>query len=304
MAVISVMSAKGAPGVTTTALLLATLWPASSILLDADPLGGDVALRLLRSDGRAMDPERGLLSLLPAARRGLDPVTVAQHTQEAVGGQPVLAGLPGPEQALAIAPLWPTLAEVFTRVPNADVFIDAGQVQSRSDHLPLVQHSDQVLLVYRPTAWSALHTRHRVESLSETLRDHDVRIGIVGVADADQEQDRQTAAAAIRAGYGDVVDFGRIAYDPRAVVMFEGAVVYRPERTLLARSGRTVAERLYSDLASVHAVPEGRPEDAGAPGTDQDPNAQPEAMLPGAESAPRRGRRRAVRRLREPKGVS
>lgn len=303
MAVISVMSAKGAPGTTTTALLLATLWPAPTIMLDADPLGGDVALRLQRSDGRAMDPERGLLSLLPAARRGLLPETVAQHTQEAVGGQPVLAGLPGPEQALAVAPLWPQLSEAFSKVPGADMFIDVGQVQSRSEHLPLIQHSDLLLCVYRPTAWSALHSRRRIESIGETLRDYGVRVGIIGVSSPDQESDRQMAASAIRTGLDWVADYGGIAFDPRAVVMFEGVVVYRPERTLLARSGRTVAERVYADLSAVAAARSDQPV-GDHPGTDS-PAAVADAVLPGSDDEPRRrGRRRGAKRSREAKGVS
>lgn len=302
MAVISVMSAKGAPGTTTTALLLATLWPAPSIMLDADPLGGDVALRLQRSDGRAMDPERGLLSLLPAARRGLLPETVAQHTQEAVGGQPVLAGLPGPEQALAVAPLWPQLSEVFSRVPGADMFIDVGQVQSRSQHLPLIQHSDLLLCVYRPTAWSALHTRRRIDSIGEMLRDYGVRVGIVGVSAPDQETDRQMAASAISTGLDWVTDYGGVAFDPRAVVMFEGVVVYRPERTLLARSGRTLAERIYADLSVVAAT---RSDETAVDEPGADHAATAAVMLPGGDDEPRRrGRRRAPKRSREPKGVS
>ncbi|MCW2758237.1 MAG: hypothetical protein JWO46_1983 [Nocardioidaceae bacterium] len=306
MAVISLMSAKGAPGTTTVSLLLATLWPAPTILLDADPLGGDVGLRLQRSDGRAMDPDRGLMSLLPAARRGLDPVTVAQHTQEAVGGQPVLVGLPGPAQATAIAPLWPTLADVFTKVPNADMFVDVGQVQARSDHLPLVELSDMLLVVYRPTAWSALHTRRRIEALGEMLRERDIQVGIVGVASAEQENDRVTAAAAIRNGLSWVRDYGGIAFDPKAVVMFEGSVVYRPERSLLARSGRTVAEKLYADLAGQVAVPVSLddPALAGVSPEDQPVEQPVGATLPGAEPAPGHrgsGRRRGVRRLREAK---
>ncbi len=298
MAVISVMSAKGAPGTTTTTLLLATLWPANSIVLDADPLGGDVALRLQRSDGRAMDPERGLLSMLPAARRGLVPEAVRQHTQEAVGGQLVLTGLPGPEQALAVAPLWPTLAEVFRRIPDADMFVDAGQVQSRSDHLPLIEQSDLLLVVYRPSAWSALHTRRRIEAMGDSMKDHGVRVGIVGVAGRDQENDRRSAAAAIRSGFDWVTDYGGIAHDAKAVVMFEGTNVYRPERSLLARSGREVAEHVYRDLSESVA------REGGEVTAEEQPEAEG-AVLPGQEDqAPRRGRRRASRRAREAKGAT
>ena len=293
MAVITLMSAKGAPGTTTTTLLLASLWPAPSIVLDADPLGGDIALRMQRSDGRAMDPERGLMSLIPQARRGLVPELIEQHAQEAVGGQLVLTGLPGPEQAVAVAPLWAGMADAFARIPDMDVFVDAGLVRSGSTHLALVEHSDLLLCVYRPTAWSAVHTRRRLESLENTLRDSGVRVGIIGVASEEDEPQRQSAAEAISAGLDWVTDYGGVALDPRAVTMFEGVVLYRPERTLLARSGRTLATRVYSDLAAT---------DVGA-----ERLVAPAADARSEESArpPRRaGRRRAVRRLREPEEAS
>ena len=47
MALIALFSAKGSPGVSTTAMLTAALWPRPSILVDADPMGGDIALRMV-----------------------------------------------------------------------------------------------------------------------------------------------------------------------------------------------------------------------------------------------------------------
>jgi hypothetical protein len=40
MAVIALASASGSPGVTTTALGLALLWPRPVLLIEADPTGG------------------------------------------------------------------------------------------------------------------------------------------------------------------------------------------------------------------------------------------------------------------------
>ena len=249
MALISVMSAKGAPGATTTSMLLANLWPAQTLLVDADPLGGDIALRVMGEHGRALDPDYGLMSLLPAARRGLVPEMVAQHAQIALGGQPVVVGLPGPEQATAVAPMWPTLADVFAGIHGSDVVVDVGQLHQRSSHLAVVERSDLLLCVYRPTAWSAIHTRRRLEGLGDVLRDFPIRIGLVGVAAAADEGNARTAAARIIGDWDWVTDFGVLAHDPRAAVMFEGGTVYRPERSLLARSGRELVTRVYAALA-------------------------------------------------------
>jgi len=254
VALISVMSAKGAPGATTASMLLANLWPAPSILVDADPLGGDVALKLPGEHG-PLDPNQGLMSLLPSARRGLEPHTVVAHAQTALGGQQVLAGLPGPEQAVAAAPLWPSLAQAFARVPGVDVFADLGQVNARSTHLAMLESSAALLCIYRPTAWSAVHTRRRLESLEDQLRDRQVRVGIACVATPAEANDVAAAAAGITGGLSWLTDYGVIARDPSTVVIYEGGEVFRPERSLLARSGHTLARRLYADLAPVAAVP-------------------------------------------------
>lgn len=292
MALITVMSAKGAPGATTTAMLLASLWPRPSLLVDADPMGGDVALRLPSADGRALDRDRGLLSLLPATRRGLLPEMVAQHAQTALGGQEVLAGLAGPEQSAAVTPLWPTLADAFAAVPDRDVVVDAGQVHQRSPHLALVERSDLVLWVYRPTAWSALHTRRRLEGLSGLLAESAACTGLVCVSAQSQEAD---AAAATRAVAGDwewLRVLGTVAHDPRAVVMFEGGQVHRPERTLLARSGATLAQQAFEEVRRSAFAGE---QLTGAEGQEYGGRPdEPEGAGP-ATVLGRRGRRRARR---------
>lgn len=254
MALVSVISAKGAPGATTTTLLLASLWPNESVVLDADAYGGDIALRLQAEDGRALDPGRGLMSLLPAARRGLPPENVVQHAQLALGGQQVITGLPGPEQSQAVAPMWQTLAGVFARVPGADVIVDAGRAYGGSANLPLLKLSDLVICVYRPTAWSAVHTARRLEGLHEALRDSLVKIGIVCVAASAESADQQAAAATIRDAVPSVLDLGTVAFDPRSVAMFEGGVIYRPERTMLARSGRALVKQAHPHVVRADAV--------------------------------------------------
>jgi hypothetical protein len=128
--------------------------------------------------------------------------------------------------------------------------------------------------VYRPRAWSAIHTRHRLEALEEQLRDRQIRVGIVCVAAPGDSRDVAAAAQTITTGLPWVTDDGIVAHDPATVVIYEGGEVFRPERSLLARSGHTLARRLYADLAPV----------AAAPGVD---------AVEDVRRATRRGRRRA-----------
>jgi hypothetical protein len=294
MALISVMSAKGAPGATTTALLLANLWPAPSLVVDADPLGGDIALRLAGEHG-PLNPHQGLMSLLPAARRGLVPEMVPGHAQTALGGQQVVPGLPGPEQAVAVAPLWPELANAFGKVPGTDVFADVGQVHARSPHQVMLERADAVVCVFRPTAWSVVHARRRLEALQDLLRDRVSLVGVVCVAAHDQTSDAKAALDSVTSGLRWVSDLGIVAHDRKAVVMYEGGVVYRPERTLLARSGSTVAHRLYDGLAATGALGGEQATVEGAPTVDGSPLDEREPGRRADRSRGRRVLRRATR---------
>lgn len=296
MALISVMSAKGAPGATTTAMLLANLWPAPTVLVDADPLGGDIAMRL-RGEHGPLDPGVGMMTLLPAARRQLGPEAIAHHAQTAVGGQQVLGGLPGPEQAAAAAPLWPVIAAAFAGLAEADVVADMGQTNSLSAHLALADSASAVLCVFQPTAWSAVHTRNRLEAMTDVLKARDRVVGIVGVARPSQAADLRAAAEGIRAGLPWVRDYGMVAHDEDAVVMYEGGIVHRPERTLLARSGAELASRVHTDLGA-RATP-APPSDEEAAAAEAVRTASASIDPTGGRPPRQRGSRRAPRRRRE-----
>jgi len=91
MALIAVAADKGAPGVTTASVALAAVWPRPVLLAECDPAGGDIVYRLPGAGGTRLDPRRGLLSLAVAARHGLQPDQVWEHTQKLHGGLDVLA---------------------------------------------------------------------------------------------------------------------------------------------------------------------------------------------------------------------
>jgi len=57
MSLIAFASVKGSPGVTTTVLALASVWPTSQhlIVAELDPAGGDLATRFGQSFGARRD---------------------------------------------------------------------------------------------------------------------------------------------------------------------------------------------------------------------------------------------------------
>jgi MinD-like ATPase involved in chromosome partitioning or flagellar assembly len=186
MGVIAFFSAKGSPGTTTTALLAAALWPAPVLLVDADTEGGDVALRLRRQDGAPVDRSRGLLSLLPLARREMHPATLPEHAQVLRGGLEAVAGLSAPGQAGAAGHLWANLADAFSRTTDRDVVLDCGRVTGTSVHLPLLQAADLVVCVLRPDVSGVVHARDRLAALQPHLvgpGGRAPRVGLVVVAE-------------------------------------------------------------------------------------------------------------------------
>ena len=58
---------KGSPGVTTTALALASAWAGHAVVVEADPAGGDLAIRL-HPEGSALPETPTVLSVATAAR--------------------------------------------------------------------------------------------------------------------------------------------------------------------------------------------------------------------------------------------
>ena len=82
MALVALASAKGSPGVTTAATVLAALWPRSVLLAECDPAGSDLVVRMTAPGGGALTAERGLVSLAAAGRKGLDDDVIMAHTHQ------------------------------------------------------------------------------------------------------------------------------------------------------------------------------------------------------------------------------
>lgn len=250
MTVVGFFSAKGAPGTTTAAMLTASLWPNPVLLADCDPAGGDVGLRLPAPDGRPLDLERGMLSLLSVARRSLAPDALAAHVQPVLGGGSVLVGLSGPEQAGAAGPAWGTIAGAFASLSGQDAVLDLGRLDSRSPVLPLAAAAQLVICVVDASLPNVYAARARLRTLVPTLRGPDgggPRVGLL--CRAGDRREAEGVAGVIRGEFPDLSYLGQLAADPHGAEIFGGRPVSRPERTLLVRSGREVVRAVLEELS-------------------------------------------------------
>ncbi|WP_051681534.1 hypothetical protein [Cellulomonas sp. HZM] len=238
---VTLASAKGSPGVTTTARVIASVWPGPSVLVDADPAGGDLSLWSSAPDGTPLDPDTGLLTLAVEARRGA--VQLEQHVQRIDGGLDVLCGVQSPGQVASMGPVWPTLGGVLRAHPGT-VVADVGRLGPDSPAMPLALDSDVLVLVVRPTIEGFSHLRERLRWL--TSIDSGMRalpaLGIVAVAEArDAGTVRDLEQLLAHEGLR-VPVLGTVAVDQRSADVVAGRIQRGIDRSLLVRSARQLVE--------------------------------------------------------------
>lgn len=169
MALITVLSASGAPGCTTTAVGLALRWRRPVLLVEADTSGPAVLAGIFQGQ---LAPERGLVQV--AISYGQEELTdlIWQQAITLPGGTEasVLTGLDNPTQAASVQHLWGDLAGALTALDSGgvDVIVDLGRLRlPADDRAPLLALSDQILLTTR----SSLVDVHIAVMAARILRD-------------------------------------------------------------------------------------------------------------------------------------
>jgi hypothetical protein len=266
MSVIAFFSAKGSPGTTTAAMLTASLWPGRALLVDCDPTGGDIGLRMSDPQGHPLDLNRGMLTLLPLARRAMQPQVLLEHSQTVLGGGEVVVGLSGPEQGYAGGALWSALADAFHALEGYDVIVDLGRIDSRSPLMPIMQQAHVAVCVTGTSVSNVFSARARLHSLAPAVVTSGGAAPLLGVAVQAPTGSRDVpgAVATIQDEIPGAMFVGQLATDQVGAGIFDGRPVSRPERTLLVRSGQVMVGNL---LAFIAPKPEegDRPPDAAAP---------------------------------------
>ncbi len=247
---IALCSAKGAPGVTTSALALALAWPRPVILAELDPAGGDV----LAGYGRAEMAAGGLADLELAARRGglADQLHAHLLRLDESGRVRLLPGLADPAGARRVD--WSRLAAALSSVEDGavDVLADCGRL--RAEHFPaeVVQRAAAVAVVTGSTLRAVRTTTHAVTELRERTAGRTAGSGVLVVGPGEPY-----GATEIEAALGAPV-IGSLPRDARAAaVLSDGAPAGRLfAQSALMRGARTAAARLRQlTAASSTSVP-------------------------------------------------
>jgi len=233
MAVVALSSAKGAPGVSTLAVLLGATWHRRALVVEADPSGGVLATRY----GIGVEP--GLMSLATAARRGIAPHQVPEHAQP-VSDQLglICAPVTGSQTASVLVHGGPRLGQLLAGVPDTDVFVDAGRWWPGSAASDFCRAADVWLWVCRPRP-------DEVFGLMEPItreRAH-TNVGLITVG---QEPSPPREVAALL----DVLLVGTIRDEPRAAASLSGGAGSERalRRSMWWRSGAVLSRELAGRL--------------------------------------------------------
>jgi MinD-like ATPase involved in chromosome partitioning or flagellar assembly len=241
-ALLALTSVKHAPGVTTAAVALALAAGPQpiSLVVEADPAGGDLAARA------ELTVEPGLGSLAASARHGA-PVDLVPHLQPLPAGP---YGLLAPLSSRLTGAALEALGDRLTTALGAwdgTVVVDCGRWQPDGPAAGLLKAADALLVVLRPTVEGVEHVRAHLDELT-TAGPSAVAALLVG--------DRPYTPAEVAAGLGIPV-VGALPHDPKAVRGLErrviGAEVRRSPLVRAARSALDVMSRWELPRAEVWA---------------------------------------------------
>ena len=283
MGLLAVASAKGSPGVTTASLVLGALWPRSVLLVECDPSGGDVALRLPGADGAVLDRDRGLLSLAAAGRKQLHHDLVRQHSQSVLGGLDVVAGVRMPEQAAGLSQQWQKIGPLLATIPGSDVIADCGRIGASTPQNSVLVAASDIVLVCDVSPSAVVHVRERLQSLATTFEGSASRrptLHVIVVAPPKRTQAVREIRDVLERSEVEVASVHHLAHDDRGAGFFAGRSTGRADRTPLVRSARGITAAL-ADRLSPFFVPADEAPDAGVvPTVTQPQPGAPDALSP------------------------
>lgn len=252
MSVVALTSAHGAPGVTTTAFALASVWPEVRsgrrvLLVDADPAGSG----LVSGPLRAGIPDAAGVSVLAAARL---PLSVEQVIGCCValdpgGARMVLPGIADPRQARPLGATWAALVDVARDLSagGVDVVVDVGRLGHRWEPTAWLTAADLLAVVVRGELASVLPATAAVRALAPQRQGGSAPVGVV--VDPGPYGSAEIASAL---GVGEVLTVVRDVRAARALM--EGGSGGWIDRSALLRSARSVVRRVAELVPDVESV--------------------------------------------------
>lgn len=250
MALITLVSATGAPGVSTTAIGLAMAWPRPVLLVEAAATGSALLPGYFRGE---VVPKRTVLQAASAQRYGQLLNDLMNHTVqlEKTGRVQCLLGYTDPpSQGRNLAGFWGPLAEAAQDLEGAgmDVIVDAGRAGAVNEPTPLITNAEALIVAIRSSTVSVIGGRPLTSKLMAE-RESAGNTDTIGLAVVGPKRPYSTAniEGALR-----LPCWLEIAWDPdQASVYSDGTTpTKRFEGSAFARSMVTGAEQITRRISA------------------------------------------------------
>lgn len=235
---LGLVSAKGSPGVTTTALALAVV--DDGLVVELDPSGGSIECWT----GATGEP--GLTRVASGLRRSAGRDAIVEHVVEAPRGlRAILAPTAGPFAESTVAMTRDRLAPALRDLNDRTVVLDGGRWSRSQPTAHRVAACDLVAIVCAPTVDGVEAARWLVEPLHAEVTGQLVVL-LVG--------ERPYPAAEVASAIG-VPTAGALAWDPRGLAsLLTRGTGSGWARSPLARSARSALAQISELLSATEAV--------------------------------------------------
>ncbi|MFC5829520.1 hypothetical protein [Nonomuraea insulae] len=251
MAMYTLMSAGGSPGVTTTALAVTYTWQGRALLAECDPKGGNVLQGLLA--GCMEGHESGLLELALGAVHDPDPAVLWRYVvalDQEVRRWLLLPGLRDPRHLIQLDGAWDTIAAFLKAAQDkADVVVDVGQIGGADTPMNLIAASDLAVMLLQPTLRHVAQARPRLDALGRHVgRDVPVELCVVGNGPYSLKE--------VSGALYDLPVLGWIPDDARSAAVFSDGMPARKSfhRSPLVRGASALGAAMRRRLAATAAV--------------------------------------------------
>jgi len=244
MAIVSLFSISGAPGVSSTALALTLAWPRPAVLVDGDPTASKA---VLAGWLQGLAPhDRSLVDLAIAHTHGelADALPAVMLELPGASQRWLIPGVQSPLQARSVETLWPALLDALADLDGSgtDVIIDAGRLGMNHAPMRAVRTADVALVVTRTTLPAVAAVASWLPILAEVLEASDssrLGLGLVGAG-------RPYSAREVSRSLGNLPVLANLAWDPATADCFSlGKPAGRHfESSALVRSARSAAASL------------------------------------------------------------
>lgn len=249
MAIYTLMSAGGSPGVTTTALAVTFAWGDRALVAECDPKGGSVLQGFLTGQVEGLPGD--LLDFALEIAHDPDPGVLWKYVislDQNVLKWLLLPGIQDPRHAIQLETAWDVIAGVLKMATDGavDVVLDVGQIGGPNTPMRLIAASDLALMVLRPSLRQVADARPRLDALGRYVGAN-VPVALCLIGDGDY-----TAKQISQALYGLPV-IGAIPQDSRsAAVLSDGRRARRSFRGApLMREAAYLAIAMRGHLAEV-----------------------------------------------------